>query len=149
MNLILFSHFLLRMTKSLWIIFMFWTVHDSPLNLLLLTPTTLPTKSSLVRNLWFPTHILVACSKPWTCYPPVSKESREVANLNKRKSPHTLLYGGKEFVCFLAGNSYPNLPHSQGGMKFATQMSPLLNYLELNTKLKELQTNLLARSKAD
>ena len=28
---------------------------------------------------------------------------------------------------FLAGNNYPNLPHKQGGMKFATQISPLLN----------------------
>ena len=28
---------------------------------------------------------------------------------------------------FLAGNNYPNLPHSQRGMKFATQISPLLN----------------------
>ena len=25
-------------------------------------------------------------------------------------------------------NIYPNSPHSQGGMKFATQISPLLNY---------------------
>ena len=25
-------------------------------------------------------------------------------------------------------NSYPDLHHSQGGMKFATQISPLLNY---------------------
>ena len=31
------------------------------------------------------------------------------------------------FKGFLAGNNYPNLPHSQGGMKFATQISPLLN----------------------
>ena len=28
----------------------------------------------------------------------------------------------------LAGNNYPNLPHSQEGMKFATQISPLLNF---------------------
>ena len=30
---------------------------------------------------------------------------------------------------FLAGNNSPKSPHSQGGMKFATQISPLLNYL--------------------
>ena len=32
------------------------------------------------------------------CYPPVSEESREVANLSKRKNPHTHVYGVKEFV---------------------------------------------------
>ena len=30
----------------------------------------------------------------------------------------------------LAGNNYLNSPHSQGGMKFATQISPLLNFPE-------------------
>ena len=29
---------------------------------------------------------------------------------------------------FLAGNNYPDSPHLQWGMKFATQISPLLNY---------------------
>ena len=29
---------------------------------------------------------------------------------------------------FLAANNYPYSPHSQRGMKFATQISPLLNY---------------------
>ena len=32
-------------------------------------------------------------------YSPVSKASREVANLTKRKNPHNPLYGVKEFVC--------------------------------------------------
>ena len=30
---------------------------------------------------------------------------------------------------FLTGNNYPNSPHLQGGMKFASQISPLLNLL--------------------
>ena len=29
---------------------------------------------------------------------------------------------------FLAGKIYPDSPRSQGGMKFATQISPLLNF---------------------
>ena len=29
---------------------------------------------------------------------------------------------------FLAGNNYPDSPHLQGVMKFATQISPLLNF---------------------
>ena len=33
-------------------------------------------------------------------------------------------------------NNYPDLHHSQGGMKFATQISPLLNYLSSSNKLK-------------
>ena len=49
-------------------------------------------------------------SPPIICHPPVSEASREVAN-------------------FLAGNNYPDLLHSKGGMKFATQISPLLNWL--------------------
>ena len=32
-------------------------------------------------------------------YPPVSEASREVANLNERKNPHTPVFGVKEFVC--------------------------------------------------
>ena len=32
---------------------------------------------------------------------------------------------------FLAGNNQSDSPHSQGGMKFATQISPLLNYILL------------------
>ena len=35
--------------------------------------------------------------------------------------PNYLIYD------FLAGNNYPDSPHSQGGMKFAKQISPLLN----------------------
>ena len=34
----------------------------------------------------------------------------------------------KAEVKFLAKNSYPDLHHLQGGMKFDTQISPLLNY---------------------
>ena len=30
---------------------------------------------------------------------------------------------------FLAGNNYRDLPHSQGGMKFGTQISPVLNFI--------------------
>ena len=35
---------------------------------------------------------------------------------------------------FLAGNNYPDSPPSKGGMKFATQISPLLN-LKCNNHL--------------
>ena len=35
---------------------------------------------------------------------------------------------------FLAGNNYPDLPHLQGGMKFATQISPVLNCKFKNLK---------------
>ena len=31
--------------------------------------------------------------------PPASKASREVADLTKRKNPHTPVYGVKEFFC--------------------------------------------------
>ena len=31
-------------------------------------------------------------------------------------------------ITFLPVNNYPDTHHSQGGMKFATQISPLLNY---------------------
>ena len=34
-------------------------------------------------------------------------------------------------MTFLAGNNYPDLPHSQGGRKFATQISPLLYFDQL------------------
>ena len=34
-----------------------------------------------------------------TFNPPLSKSSWEVANLTKRKNPHTPVYGVKEFVC--------------------------------------------------
>ena len=33
----------------------------------------------------------------------------------------------KAEITFLPGNNYPDSHHSQGGMKFATQISPLLN----------------------
>ena len=65
--------------------------------------------------------------------PPASKARRGLANLTERKNPHTPVNGVKEFVCpsvvFLAGNNYPDWPYSQGGMKFATQILPLLNYI--------------------
>ena len=35
--------------------------------------------------------------------------------------------GPKLIYDFLAGNNYPNLLHSQGAMKFVTQISPILN----------------------
>ena len=55
---------------------------------------------------------------------PASEASREVANLTERKNTHTPVYGVKEFE----QKNYPDFIHSQGGMKFATQISPLLNY---------------------
>ena len=40
---------------------------------------------------------------------------------------------------FWAGNNYSNLPHSQGGMTFATQISPLLNlYIKWSRLSKSL-----------
>ena len=36
-------------------------------------------------------------------YPPVSKASREVANLTERKNPHNPVYGGKELILILFG----------------------------------------------
>ena len=41
------------------------------------------------------------------------------------------MYGVKEFVCLSVCDNYPDSPHSQGGMKFAAQISPLLNFLYL------------------
>ena len=35
----------------------------------------------------------------------------------------------KAEITLLAGNNYPDFPHSQGGRKFATQISPLLKLL--------------------
>ena len=35
---------------------------------------------------------------------------------------------GGDIYDFLVGNNYPNSPHTQGGMKFAKQISPLLDY---------------------
>ena len=32
------------------------------------------------------------------------------------------------FLIFLPENNYPDTHHSQGGLKFATQISPLLNF---------------------
>ena len=39
---------------------------------------------------------------------------------------------------FLAENNYPELPHSQGGMKFGTQISPLVIFYFGNTTLYTL-----------
>ena len=39
-------------------------------------------------------------------------------------------------LAFLAGNNYPDSSHLQGGMKFATQISPLLYYI-LNFSSRE------------
>ena len=36
-------------------------------------------------------------------------------------------------------NNYPNLPHSQGGMKFATQISPLRNYYYISIDLEKIK----------
>ena len=40
--------------------------------------------------------------------PPVSEGSREVANLAEEKSPHTPVYGVKEFVCLSVTKFDPN-----------------------------------------
>ena len=54
--------------------------------------------------------------------------------------------GIDQFV--LAGNNYPYSPHSQGGTKFATQISPLLNLkIEMSkTEIKEKRTTVRAKS---
>ena len=41
-------------------------------------------------------------------YPPASEANREVANLTKRKNPHTPVYGVKEFVCLSVTKFNPN-----------------------------------------
>ena len=40
---------------------------------------------------------------------------------------------------FLAVNNYPNSPHLQGCMKFAKQISPLLNYLFTTNMITEIR----------
>ena len=40
---------------------------------------------------------------------------------------------------FSAVNNYPNSPHLQGCMKFATQISPLLNYLFTSNMITEIR----------
>ena len=52
--------------------------------------------------------------------------SREVANLTERKNPHIPVYGVKESVCLSVINLLRLAPFTEG-MKFATQISPLLN----------------------
>ena len=39
-------------------------------------------------------------------YPPASKASREVANLTRRKNPHTPIYDVEEFVCLSVCNEF-------------------------------------------
>ena len=70
--------------------------------------------------------------------------SREVANFTERKNTHTPVYGVKELVCLSVTNfdlnylrtgeieNYSDLHHLLGGMKFATQILPLLNYFFKN-----------------
>ena len=55
-------------------------------------------------------------------YPPASEASRKVANLTEKENLHTPIYGVK----FLTGNNDPDSPHSQVGMKFATQISHII-----------------------
>ena len=66
---------------------------------------------------------------------PASKASREVENFDWRKknTPIRIWCQGIRHYIFAVGhkppkNSYQDMHHSQGGMKFATQISPLLNY---------------------
>ena len=52
-----------------------------------------------------------------------------IADLAARAVFVSLYFFKNIIYYFLAGNIYPDLPHSQGGMKFATQISPLLNHI--------------------
>ena len=62
--------------------------------------------------------------------------SRDVANLNESKNLHTHMFGLKGFVCrsttstpIISGLAKLNYRHHfQRVMKFATKISPLLNY---------------------
>ena len=40
-----------------------------------------------------------------------------------------ILIQKQQIYDFLEGNNYPDSPRSQGVMKFATQISPLLNFI--------------------
>ena len=72
--------------------------------------------------------------------PPASEASRYVANLTERKKIHIWCQRICLSVCLSVvnfvpnylrtGNNYPYSPHWQGGTKFATQISPLLNLYE-------------------
>ena len=42
---------------------------------------------------------------------------------------------------FFGWNNYPDLPHSQGGMNFATQISPLLNFIKIKIGFLSLRNN--------
>ena len=50
-------------------------------------------------------------------------------------------------ITFLAGNNYPDLHDLQRGMKFATQISPLLNLLFNFLNLKYEITQILWKNK--
>ena len=75
----------------------------------------------------FPTNFNPSC--------PASKASRKVSNLTLRKNQIFLYMASKylsviySFNDLLALNNRPDMHHSQGEMKFATQISPLLNFV--------------------
>ena len=63
---------------------------------------------------------------------PCNEASREVANMcafSKNGEVGLFKQCFKLKSNFLHKHNYPVLHHSQGSMKFATQISPLLNYL--------------------
>ena len=53
---------------------------------------------------------------------------KKLATLAARAVFVNLFFQKQLIYDFLAGNNYPDSPHSQGGIKFATQISPLLHY---------------------
>ena len=54
----------------------------------------------------------------WTnIYPPVSKASREVANLTEIKKLHTPVYGVKEFVCLSVCGHVRKKKYSHNGLR--------------------------------
>ena len=52
----------------------------------------------------------------------------------------SLFFQKQQIYHFLAGNNYPDLPHLQGGIKFAKQISPLLNYFVKNMTMTMTMT---------
>ena len=55
------------------------------------------------------------------------KKTGKKTGKKEKKGKKTGKKTGKKKKKNLAGNNYPYSPRSQGGMKFATQISPLLN----------------------
>ena len=54
---------------------------------------------------------------------------KKVCNFGCQSGFGSLFFLKKQLIFdFLAGKNYPDSPHSQEGMKFATQISPLLNF---------------------